>query len=68
MRRSLKGFLYETHLHTCQGSACGVSEGKEYPVFYQDMGYDGIIVTDAMICTACATTTRGWATAKSKPC
>ena len=23
-------YLYETHLHTSQGSACGRSEGKEY--------------------------------------
>ena len=54
MRRSLKGYLYETHLHTCQGSACGVSEGKEYPVFYQDMGYDGIFVTDHFFQGNCA--------------
>ncbi len=39
-------FLYETHLHTCQGSACGVTPGREYPKRFQDLGYDGIFVTD----------------------
>ncbi len=40
------GYLYETHLHTCQGSACGVSTGKEHVRFYRDLGYTGIIMTD----------------------
>ena len=40
------GYLYETHLHTCQGSKCGRSEGKEYPAIYKALGYDGIFVTD----------------------
>ena len=39
-------FLYETHLHTCQGSACGISRGREYIERYLDLGYTGIIVTD----------------------
>ena len=39
-------YLYETHMHTCQGSACGVSLGREHIRFYQEQGYDGIIVTD----------------------
>lgn len=39
-------YIYETHLHTCQASACGVSPGADYISFYQDLGYDGIIVTD----------------------
>jgi hypothetical protein len=39
-------FLYETHLHTSQASACGVSRGREYVTRYQDLGYAGIIVTD----------------------
>ena len=39
-------FLYETHMHPCQGSACGTSSGKEQARFYKDMGYTGIIVTD----------------------
>lgn len=40
------GFLYETHMHTCLGSACGVSTGKEHVRFYHDRGYTGIILTD----------------------
>ena len=39
-------FLYETHMHTCQGSACGRSTGREQARFYSDRGYTGIIVTD----------------------
>lgn len=40
------GYLYETHLHTCLASACGVSTGKEHVHFYRDQGFAGIIVTD----------------------
>ena len=39
-------FLYETHMHTCQASACGVSTGKDHVHFYRDAGYAGIIMTD----------------------
>jgi hypothetical protein len=39
-------YLYETHLHTVRGSACGVSEGKDYVKKYRDSGFTGIIVTD----------------------
>ena len=39
-------YLYETHMHTCQGSACGVSTGAEQARFYSEMGYTGIFVTD----------------------
>ena len=39
-------FLYETHMHTCQASACGVSTGKDHVHFYRDAGYTGIIMTD----------------------
>ncbi|MDR2759075.1 MAG: PHP domain-containing protein [Spirochaetaceae bacterium] len=39
-------FLYETHLHTSQASACGISEGHEYIRKYLALGYSGIIVTD----------------------
>lgn len=39
-------YLYETHLHTCQGSKCGTSTGKEHAQFYKEIGYQGIIVTD----------------------
>ena len=39
-------FLYETHMHTCQGSACGRATGKEQARAYRDAGYTGIIITD----------------------
>ncbi len=39
-------YIYETHLHTCQSSACGWTKGRDYIPYYQDMGYAGIIVTD----------------------
>lgn len=39
-------YLYETHMHTCQGSACGGSTGAEQARFYKALGYQGIIVTD----------------------
>ena len=39
-------YLYETHLHTAQSSACASSRGAEYIRYYKEMGYTGIIVTD----------------------
>ncbi|GHT66206.1 hypothetical protein FACS1894110_09480 [Spirochaetia bacterium] len=39
-------YLYETHLHTSQISACGESRGREYIRGYKQLGYTGIIVTD----------------------
>ncbi len=39
-------YRYETHLHTCQGSRCGVSTGKEHARAYHERGYQGIIITD----------------------
>ncbi|GHV61847.1 hypothetical protein AGMMS49587_07050 [Spirochaetia bacterium] len=39
-------YLYETHLHTSQTSACGESRGREYIRGYKQLGYTGIIVTD----------------------
>lgn len=39
-------FLYETHMHTCQGSACGSSTGAEHARAYKQLGYTGIIITD----------------------
>jgi histidinol phosphatase-like PHP family hydrolase len=39
-------FLYETHLHTSQASACALSTGAEQAVAYAKRGYAGIIVTD----------------------
>lgn len=39
-------YLYETHMHTMQGSACARSRGAEYIKPYIDFGYAGIIITD----------------------
>ena len=39
-------FLYETHLHTSQSSACAFSPGRDYIRRYQDLGYSGIFITD----------------------
>ncbi len=40
------GYLYETHMHTSEGSACGQSTGAEMARAYGKAGYTGIIVTD----------------------
>lgn len=40
------GYLYETHFHTAQVSACARSMGPEYLARYKRLGYTGIIVTD----------------------
>lgn len=39
-------YLYETHLHTREASACGLAAGRDYIPYYQDLGYAGIFVTD----------------------
>jgi hypothetical protein len=52
-------YLYETHLHTCQGSTCGVSFGHDYIKRYIDLGYTGIIVTDHFYGSGSYTPDRG---------
>ena len=47
-------YLYETHMHTCLASACGVSTGKDHVRFYKDRGYTGIIMTDHFFRGNCA--------------
>ncbi len=39
-------YLYETHLHTSRGSACGKSDGIAMADAYYQAGYTGIIVTE----------------------
>ncbi|MCQ2594572.1 MAG: PHP domain-containing protein [Treponemataceae bacterium] len=39
-------YKYETHLHTAEVSACGVSPAADYIEAYSNAGYAGIIVTD----------------------
>lgn len=42
----IEGFLYETHMHTMEGSACGLCSGEEMARAYAAHGYTGIIVTN----------------------
>jgi len=39
-------YMYETHLHTSEGSACGRSTGAEMARACKAAGYTGIMVTD----------------------
>ncbi len=47
-------YRYETHLHTCLGSACGRSTGAEHARYYKSLGYDGIFITDHFFRGNCA--------------
>lgn len=42
----MKGFAYETHLHTKEGSACSSCPASAYVPQFKRLGYAGIIVTD----------------------
>jgi len=42
-------YLYETHLHTSQASACGRNTGREMALAAKDYGYTGIFVTDHFV-------------------
>ena len=39
-------YIYETHLHTAQASACSDTPGRAYIRRYIDAGFSGVIVTD----------------------
>ncbi len=39
-------FIYETHLHTIEASACSKTPAKDYIEYMLGLGYSGIIVTD----------------------
>ena len=39
-------YLYETHMHTSESSACARSTGKEMARAAKDAGYTGIIITN----------------------
>ncbi len=45
----IDGYLYETHMHTCEGSACSRASGAELARAYSKAGYTGIIVTDHFV-------------------
>lgn len=42
----MKSYLYETHLHTKEGSACASNTAEELVIAYKAAGYTGIMVTD----------------------
>lgn len=46
MNLKFNGYLYETHMHTSEGSACASCSGTEMARAYAEAGYTGIIVTD----------------------
>ena len=50
----MKQYIYETHLHTSEGSACGVTTGAEAVRAYKKIGYSGIFVTDHFFNGNCA--------------
>ncbi len=39
-------YIFETHLHTIEGSACSSTLGVNYIDYMKKLGYSGIIVTD----------------------
>ena len=47
--RNIGGYLYETHMHTCEGSGCGQNSGTEMARAYAAAGYTGIIITDHFV-------------------
>lgn len=47
-------YLYETHLHTSEGSACGEVPGAAYIDFMKNRGFTGMIVTDHFFNGNCA--------------
>ncbi len=46
MSLKINGYLYETHMHTSEGSACAKNSGAEMARAYAVAGYTGIIITD----------------------
>lgn len=47
-------YLYETHLHTTEGSACAHNTAEELVYAYKEAGYTGIMVTDHFYRGNCA--------------
>ena len=47
-------YIYETHLHTLEGSACSNTPASDYIDFMRSLGYSGIIVTDHFFNGNCA--------------
>ncbi len=47
-------YIYETHLHTIEASACSGTPGADYIEYMSGLGYSGIIVTDHFFNGNCA--------------
>ena len=45
----MKTYLYETHLHTSESSACGLLSAAEMVRKFKDAGYTGIVVSDHFV-------------------
>ncbi len=44
----MKGYLFDTHVHTKESSRCGEVAAADIVAGYKALGYDGIIITDHM--------------------
>lgn len=42
----MKGFRYDTHVHTEETSDCGKVKGREVARLYKKAGYQGVVITD----------------------
>ena len=42
----MKGYLFDTHVHTKESSSCGGVAAADIVARYKKLGYDGIIITD----------------------
>lgn len=42
----MKGYLFDTHIHTSESSSCGRVTAADVVDRYRSLGYDGLIVTD----------------------
>lgn len=49
MKIHVNGYLYETHMHTSEASACAHNTGSEMAEAYAAAGYTGIIITDHFV-------------------
>ena len=54
----ITGYLYETHLHTSEVSACGKIRGADYVDYMISRGYNGMFVTDHFFNGNCAVDSR----------
>ena len=46
MKEEKMNYIYETHSHTSEASACGKVAGENYITFMKQKGYSGMIITD----------------------